>query len=71
MKRNLVKALLPCLALLGSAAMSQANDYTPDNVSAVIELKTPGNPSQAHKLKLVPLSDNEFDYRHGVLSGVI
>lgn len=63
MKRNLVKALLPCLALLGSAAMSQANDYTPDNVSAVIELKTPGNPSQAHKLKLVPLSDNEFDYR--------
>ena len=58
-----LKKLLPGLALLGSLATAQAADYNPANVSASIELKTPGNAAQSYALRLVPLNNQEFNYR--------
>lgn len=59
----ILKTIVCGVMLLISAASVEAVNYTPDNVSASISLKTAGNNAKQYPLTLLKLKDNYFDYQ--------
>lgn len=57
------KNLVCSVMLLAGATYAAAIDYTPENVSASIALKVPGNDAVRHSLALQKLENNHFEYQ--------
>ena len=58
----ILKRLTSCAMLISSVVTLGAVNYSPDNVSASLALKVPGNPAEVYSLKMHELPDNYFNY---------
>lgn len=58
-----IRSLFSIMALSFGVSSVQAINYSPDNVSAELLLKVPGNDAVHHSLKFEKIQNSEYDYQ--------
>lgn len=58
-----IRSLFSIMALSFGVSSVQAINYSPDNVSAELLLKVPGNDAVHHSLTFEKIQNSEYDYQ--------